>query len=97
MSEGGLDVRLLRAVLRGFPLWLLLLFAAVVSSALTVVWVGHMNRQQLQAHQAEMVRKYRLEEEWNQLLLQHSTLVAHARVERVARERLAMRFPANGN
>lgn len=93
MTGPVFDNRLLLAICRGLPLWLIFLHLAVVASALAVTWVGHLNRQQLQARQAEMVKKYRLEEEWNQLLLQHSTMVAHSRVEQLARDRLALRFP----
>ncbi len=37
-----------------------------------------------------------LEVEWGQLQLEQSTWAAHARIEKIARERLGMKVPAPG-
>ncbi len=38
-------------------------------------------------------RQSRLESQWSQLLLEHSTWGSYARVERLAREKLGMKLP----
>lgn len=72
----------------------LLLF--VVLSALGVVAAQHESRQLFNELEREQERMRQLEVEWGQLQLEQSTWAAHARVERIARDRLGMRAPAPG-
>ena len=44
----------------------------------------------------EQQRSQQLEVEWGQLQLEQSTWAAHARIEKLAREKLAMRPPLSG-
>ncbi len=70
-----------------------LLVAAVLSSALGVVYTRHQQRElfiQLQALRAE---RDRLNIEWGKLQLEQSTWGTHVRIERVARKRLRMEPP----
>ncbi len=66
---------------------------AVVASALGVVYTSHLARRLY----GELVRLERardaLEVEWGRLQLEQSTWATHARIERLARERLHMRMP----
>ena len=80
--------------LRGGIRWLpVVLGVLVVVSAFAVVWSAHLNRQAFDQLQNELMRKNEIQEEWGQLLLQHSTLTAHKRVEKLAREQLDMEAP----
>ena len=72
----------------------LVLLAIAVVCALSVVTANHRARKlhtQLEAAQKTMRE---LEVEWGQLQLEQSTVAAHVRVEKVARERLGMHRPA---
>lgn len=72
------------------------LVALVVASALGVVAAQHEARKTFSELEREQSRAHGLEVEWGQLQLEQSTWAAHARVERIARERLGMRPPAPG-
>ncbi len=74
---------------------ILMLLIALVC-ALGVVAAQHKSRKLFQEAEREQERMRQLQVEWDQLQLEQSTWAAHARVERIARERLAMRAPAAG-
>jgi cell division protein FtsL len=74
----------------------LLLIALVLASAIGTVAAQHEARGRFQALEREQERARQLEVEWGQLQLEQSTWAAHARVEKIARERLRMRPPAAG-
>jgi cell division protein FtsL len=72
------------------------LLALAVCSALGVVAAQHQARKLFSQLEREQVRAQGLEVEWGQLQLEQSTWAAHARIEKIARERLGMRPPAPG-
>ncbi|WP_067514680.1 cell division protein FtsL [Endozoicomonas ascidiicola] len=74
------------------PLVLLLL---VVISGLAVGYVSYENRRLHNRMQQEFDNKNNAQIEWGRLLLEHSTLTAPARVEKIARSKLGMDVPAN--
>jgi cell division protein FtsL len=78
---------------RAHALILLLLSALVLCSALGVVYAKYASRKLFV--ELESLRGYVLDEEveWGRLLLEQSTLAAHARVERIARDDLSLRQP----
>lgn len=67
--------------------------AAVVASALAVVYSQHRSRERFAQLQELEDEKARLETRWGRLQLEQSTWATHGRVERLARERLDMRLP----
>ena len=69
----------------------------VIASSIAVVYTAHVNRT-LQNHlQTELSGKNRAQVEWGQLLLQHSTLTAPSRIDRLAKEELNMEVPGVAN
>lgn len=74
----------------------LLLIALVLCSALGAVAAQHKARKLFQDLEREQERSRQLDVEWGQLQLEQSTWAAHARIEKIARERLHMRPPAAG-
>ena len=72
------------------------LLALAVCSALGVVAAQHQSRKLFSELEREQSRAQGLDVEWGQLQLEQSTWAAHARVEKIARERLGMRPPARG-
>lgn len=74
----------------------LLLLAIVVACALSVVSSNHRARKLFTELEAAQKRMRELEIEWGQLQLEQSTVAAHVRVEKLARERLGMKQPAPG-
>jgi cell division protein FtsL len=70
------------------------LLGLMLLSALAVIYVSHLNRHAFSEYQAALDERDRLDIEWGQLLLEQSALAQHARVEQIARERLAMKAPA---
>ncbi len=93
MIERWLDWTPLQVLQRHINWLLVLVFLIAVVSAFGVTYVSHLNRQAFNQLQTELMRKNALQEEWGQLLLQHSTLTAHGRVETLAREQLNMDVP----
>lgn len=71
----------------------LLLYLAVAISALGVVRMRHKARQVQTGLQEAHLRSQDLAAEARQLELEHATLAAPARIERLAREKLHMRSP----
>jgi cell division protein FtsL len=74
---------------------LLLLLVAVIC-ALAVVSSSHRARKLFIGLEGEQKRMRDLDVEWSQLQLEQSTWANHARVEKIARDRLAMHRPAAG-
>jgi cell division protein FtsL len=74
----------------------LFLMAAVVTCALGTVAANHRARKLFGEIEREQARMRELEVEWGQLQLEQSTWAGHARVEKIARERLHMKAPAAG-
>jgi cell division protein FtsL len=73
-----------------------LLIMLLVLSALAVSWTVHESRRLTNEAQRLQAEHNRLQTEWGQLLLEHSTWGAYARVERLAREQLSMALPGAG-
>jgi cell division protein FtsL len=71
----------------------LILLAAVVACALSVVSARHQARKLFMVLLAEQARARALDVEWGQLQLEISTWLMHNRVEEVARDRLHMSIP----
>ncbi len=74
-------------------LLLLLLFLAVLLSAIGVSYSAHWNRQLLNSLYAELSVRDKAQAEWGRLILEQSTWTAHNRIESMATERLQMRIP----
>lgn len=72
-----------------------LLLVAVIC-ALATVSSNHQARKLFTELEREQNRMRQLEVEWGQLQLEQSTWAAHARVAKIARERLGMKVPAPG-
>ncbi len=79
--------------LPGGSLIMLLLFAAVLVSAVAVSYSAHWNRQLLNELYAELSLRDKSQAEWGRLILERSTWTAHNRIESLAAERLGMRIP----
>lgn len=74
----------------------LILIVLIVASALGVVAAQHKSRKLVTEIEREQERMRALEVEFGQLQLEQSTWAAHARIEKIARERLGMRAPSAG-
>lgn len=74
----------------------LILILIAVACALSAVSANHRARKLFTELEATQKRMRDLEVEWGQLQLEQSTLAAHVRVEKVAREKLGMKPPAPG-
>jgi cell division protein FtsL len=72
---------------------LVLLAAAVFTSAIAVVWARHQTRSLFVQLQQLTSRRDGLEVEWGQLKLEQSTFATHGRVEQTARGELQMVIP----
>jgi len=73
-----------------------LLLIIAVSCALGAVAAHHQARKLVSEIEREQVRMRALEVEWGQLQLEQSTWAGHARIEKIARERLHMKPPSPG-
>ena len=74
-------------------LLLVLLFAAVLLSAIAVAYSAHWNRQLLNALYTELSVRDKIQAEWGRLVLEQSTWTAHNRIEALAAGQLTMRIP----
>ncbi len=77
--------------------WLLsnlALLACVVMTAMSVIETTHLCRQRYALLQELQSREWGMQENWSRLLLEESTWAAHHRVEKISREKLAMRVPS---
>jgi cell division protein FtsL len=71
-----------------------LLAAAVMLSALAVVYTKHHSRQLFIELEALKAQRDSMDIEWNRLLLEQATWATPTRVEMIARDRLQMTLPA---
>ncbi|AOE83668.1 cell division protein FtsL [Pseudomonas sp. TCU-HL1] len=85
--------RLYAKPLPGGSLLMLLLFAAVLLSAIAVSYSAHWNRKLLNELYAELSVRDKAQAEWGRLVLEQSTWTAHNRIESLASEQLRMRIP----
>jgi cell division protein FtsL len=74
--------------------WLGLLFAAVLTRALGVVYSQHQSRTLFTELQALQALRDELGVEWGRLQLEQSTWAAHGRIENIAAEKLHMHLPS---
>lgn len=74
-------------------LLMLLLFVAVLGSALAVSYSAHVHRQLLNALYAELSERDKMQAEWGRLILEQSTWTAHSRIESLAVGQIHMRIP----
>ena len=72
------------------------LLIVAVACALWTVSSNHHARKLFTELEREQNRMRQLEVEWGQLRLEQSTWAAHARVAKIAREKLGMKIPAPG-
>ncbi len=72
---------------------LVLLFAAVLTSAVGVVYSKHESRKLFIQLQALQAMRDDLSIEWGRLQLEQSTWAAHGRIETIAADRLHMHLP----
>jgi cell division protein FtsL len=77
--------------------WLGLLFVAVLTSALGVVYCKYQSRILFTELQALQALRDELGVEWGRLQLEQSTWAAHGRIETVAGEHLHMHLPSVGS
>ena len=73
-----------------------ILLSIAVICALAAVNSNHRARKLFAELEAEQKRMRDLDVEWGQLQLEQSTWAGHARIEKVARDKLNMRPPAAG-
>ena len=71
----------------------LILLAVLTACALGLVTSQHKARKLFAELEHEQERAKQLDVEWGQLQLEQSTWAMHARVEKIARERLRMSVP----
>lgn len=64
--------------------------------ALSIVASNHRGRKLFVELEREQTRMKALDVEWGQLLLEQSTWANHARIEKIAREKLQMKTPPAG-
>jgi cell division protein FtsL len=70
-----------------------LLLAAVVTSAIAVVYSKYLSRKHFVVLQELQAERERIGIEWGRLQLEESTLANHSEVEKRARDRLKMHLP----
>jgi cell division protein FtsL len=71
----------------------LVLFIAVVASAVMLVWSKHQSRQLFQQLEALSTQHDEQQIEWGRLQLEQATWSENSRIEQIARERLGLDFP----
>ncbi|KIY40071.1 MULTISPECIES: cell division protein FtsL [Pseudomonas] len=86
--------RLFAKPLPGGSFLMLLLFIAVLISAIAVSYSAHWNRQLLNTLYGELSDRDKAQAEWGRLILEQSTWTAASRIESLASEQLKMRVPA---
>ncbi len=72
---------------------LLLIYLAVIGSALAVVISSHKNRDLLIVHEELIQQKDALDVEWRHLVIEQNALAEHNRIERRASHKLGMYRP----
>ena len=85
-------IRLRRSMPSG-SLLMLVLFIAVLLSAIGVAYSAHWNRQLLNELYGELSVRDKAQAEWGRLILDQSTWTAHSRIETLASEQLKMHVP----
>lgn len=86
--------RLFAKPLPGGSFLMLLLFVAVLVSAIAVSYSAHWNRQLLNTLYGELSERDKAQAEWGRLILEQSTWTAASRIESLASEQLKMRVPS---
>jgi len=69
------------------------LLAAVMFSAIGVVYSNHLSRTQFIELSALQAKRDSLNQDWGRLQLEQSTWATHARIEGIARKQLGMSQP----
>lgn len=72
---------------------IVILWVVLIACALVQIGVTHHHRQLLQQWQAQDELRIKQEKEHSKLLLERSTLGAHNRIDRLARDQLNMSEP----
>ncbi|MBD1553290.1 cell division protein FtsL [Pseudomonas typographi] len=72
---------------------LLMLFAAVLATAIAVAYSAYLNRTLLNTLYTELSERDKAQAEWGRLILEQSTWTANSRIETLATEQLKMRVP----
>ncbi|MBT3012755.1 MAG: cell division protein FtsL [Candidatus Thiodiazotropha sp. (ex Lucina aurantia)] len=70
-----------------------ILVAAVLASAIAVVYSKYLSRKHFVVLQELQAERERIGIEWGRLQLEESTLATHSEVEKRARDRLKMHLP----
>ncbi len=86
----------LRRAMPNGSLLMLVLFIAVLMSAIAVAYSAHWNRQLLNELYGELSVRDKAQAEWGRLILEQSTWTAHSRIETLASEQLKMHIPEAG-
>lgn len=73
---------------------MLLLFIAVLVSAIGVSYSAHWNRQLLNSLYGELSVRDKAQAEWGRLILEQSTWTANSRIEAIATEQMKMHIPS---
>lgn len=71
-----------------------LMLAAVIGSAIALVYARHQNRQLFYKLESMNAERNDLNLEWGRMQIQHSYLADPAQVESAATTRMGMKFPA---
>ncbi|XKY15389.1 cell division protein FtsL [Stutzerimonas stutzeri] len=83
----------LRSAMPNGSLLMLVMFIAVLLSAIGVAYSAHWNRQLLNELYGELSVRDKAQAEWGRLILEQSTWTAHSRIETLASEQLKMHIP----
>lgn len=83
----------LRRAMPNGSLLMLVLFIAVLLSAIAVAYSAHWNRQLLNELYGELSVRDKAQAEWGRLILEQSTWTAHSRIETLATDQLKMNIP----
>lgn len=74
----------------------MLLLVFIFCSAIMTVSTTHLARQAISSKALALEERERLDEEWRNLLLEENALSEHSRLEEIARFKLNMKRPAEG-
>lgn len=96
MSKISINFNFALVVLSDFSrhLLLVLLFLAVLGSALAVVISAHKNRQLIIVQEQLIKEKDALDVKWRHLIIEQSALTEHNRIEREVADKLDMKRPS---
>jgi len=72
---------------------MLVLFIAVICSAIMVIYTAHKNRQLLNEFYGNIAVYNKAQADWGRLVLEQSTWTAYGRVEQIAVNQLTMHIP----